>query len=285
MKRRSIAKPAPVEAVQESRSLAKGLQILETLARKGNPMNLRDIAEFAGLGKASTLRLLRTLQATGYLARDANDNYELGRDWPSIQQQNRLRSVRELAMPFLQGLNAELGETVALAFLFEDVIRVIEVMDGTHHIRMSNYRGGILQPYASSLGKSITAYQTPDVAQRLLYTYGIFSLTPNTLTDFRAIQDDLTMVRQRGYAWDREETVPGGTCIGAPIICGNGEVFSSVSMSMPKARFNKQLEELLPGMITDYASGIAKALMQAGVCEGAPAKPAATAHAPVKSGA
>lgn len=274
MKRRSTSKTAPAAAAQESRSLAKGLQILESLARKGAPLNLRDISELIGLGKASTLRLLRTLLATGYLARDTNDNYELGRDWPSVQQQNRLRAVRELATPHLQGLNAELGETVALAFLFEDVIRVIEVIDGTHHIRMSNYRGGILQPYASSLGKSITAYQTPDLAQRLLYTYGIFSLTPNTLTDFRAIQDDLTQVRQRGYAWDREETVPGGTCIGAPIVCGNGEVFSSISMSMPKARFNKKLEELLPGMITDYAAAVAKALKQAGVCEGAPAKAA-----------
>ncbi len=228
-------------------------------------MNLRDLAALVGLGKASTLRLLRTLQATGYIRRDANDNYECRHLWPSQKQQERLSALRECAIPVLGRLNAELGETVALAFLFDDVIRVVEVIESTHHIRMSNYRGGILQPYASSLGKSITAYQSPDLAQRLLYTYGIFSMTPNTLTDFRAIQDDLAGVRQRGFAWDREETVPGGQCCGAPIVCHNGEVWSAISMSMPKARFTKQIEEMLPGMMVDYAAEIAKALKKVSV--------------------
>ncbi len=240
-----------------------GLLIVESLAGRPDPMGLRDIAAHIGLGKASTLRLLRTLQATGYVKRDAADNYFVQHSWPSLKQHERLSVLRECAAPFLSRLNAELGETVALAFLFDDVLRVVDVIESTHHIRMSNYRGGILQPFASSLGKAITAYQSPELAQRLLYTYGIFSLTSNTLTDFRAIQDELAAVRQRGYAWDREETVPGGTCCGAPIICRGGEVYSAISMSMPKARFTKQLEELLPGMMKDYAAGIAKAVGKA----------------------
>jgi len=265
MKRRSAKPITPPEPAFESRSLAKGIQILELLGGSPSPAGLKEISDHIGLGKASALRLIKTLQALGYLSRDENDNYLLGRDWPNKAQQFRLRALKETAAPYLSALNAELGETVALAFLFEDVVRVVDVIESTHHIRMSNYKGGVLQPYASSLGKSITAYQEPEVMQRLLYTYGIFSLTPNTLTDFRDIQDEFAAVRQRGYAWDREETVPGGTCIGAPIICTNGEVFSSFSMSMPKARFTKQLEELLPGMITDYASRLAADLSKAGV--------------------
>ncbi len=265
MKRRSTKRETPAVALFESRSLAKGVQILEFLAGSPNPASLKDLSERVELGKASALRLIRTLLAMGYLERDENDNYSLGRDWPSPRQQQRLRAVKESAAPYLAELHAELGETVALAFLFEDVIRVIEVIESTHHIRMSNYRGGILQPYASSLGKSITAHQGPEVAQRLLYTYGIFSLTPNTLTDFRAIQDEFASVRLRGFAWDCGETVPGGTCIGAPIICANGEVFSSLSMSMPNARFNKKLEELLPAMITDHAGRVAADLAKAGI--------------------
>lgn len=265
MKRRSTEqRPAPSLPV-ESRSLAKGIQMLEYLADSAAPGSLRSLSEQVELGKASALRLIKTLHSMGYLERDENDNYTLARDWPRPREQNRLRVLREAAMPFLQSLGSELGETVALAFLFDDVIRVIEVIEGTHHIRMSNYKGGILQPYASSLGKSIAAYQAPAQTQRLLYTYGIFKMTPNTITDFRDIQDEFATVRQRGYAWDREETVPGGTCIGAPIICAGGEVFSSISMSMPKARFTKQVEELLPALIKEHASGIAAELTKAGI--------------------
>jgi len=263
-KRRSVKSATRSAAAGlESRSLAKGLMIVEALASRDGAMALKDVAALIGLGKASTLRLLRTLQGLGYIHRDEHENYYCERVWPTVKQQMRLTALRQCAMPVLAQLNAELGETVALAFLFDDVIRVVEVIESTHHIRMSNYRGGILQPYASSLGKSITAFQTPELAQRLLYTYGIFALTPNTLTDFRAIQDDLAAVRERGYAWDREETVLGGMCCGAPIQLPGGEVFAALSMSMPKARFTKQIEEVLPKMMIDHANEVAKGLKKA----------------------
>jgi len=259
-KRRAIAKPVSAETAYESRSLAKGVRILETLATAATPMSLKDLAEAAGLGKASTLRLLHTLQATGYLVRDRNEDYSLGQDWPSPLQHRTLALVRESAVPVLNAINAEFGETVALAFLFDDLVRVIEVIESTHQIRMSNYKGGVLQPYASSLGKSIAAFQTPEKAQRLLYTYGIFRLTPATLTDFRAIQEDLAEVRERGYAWDREETVPGGRCVGAPIRSPNGDVVAALSISMPKDRFTADLESLLPERIKAYAAQVTESM-------------------------
>jgi DNA-binding IclR family transcriptional regulator len=262
-KRRAAAKPVSADAAYESRSLAKGVKILETLATAATPMSLKDLSEAAGLGKASTLRLLHTLQATGYLVRERNDDYSLGQDWPSPLQHRTLSLLRESALPVLNAINAEFGETVALAFLFDDLVRVIEVIESTHQIRMSNYKGGVLQPYASSLGKSITAFQTAEKAQRLLYTYGIFRLTPATLTDFRAIQEDLAEVRERGYAWDREETVPGGRCVGAPIRRPDGDVVAALSISMPKDRFTPDLEALLPERMKDYAAEVTEAMRRA----------------------
>lgn len=260
MKRRTSKKAPLAETAYESRSLAKGLKILEALAMSVVPMPLKDLAELAGLGKASTLRLLRTLQATGYLERDQNENYRLIHDWPNATQQHLLRSVREAAIPVLNTISSEFGETVALAFLFDDLIRVVEVIESTHQIRMSNYKGGVLQPYASSLGKAIAAFQTAEKAQELLYTYGIFRLTPATLPDFRAIQEDLALVRERGYAWDREETVPGGTCLGAPIRSPDGKVIAALSISMPKDRFTPELEALLPQRMTDCAGQISETM-------------------------
>ena len=246
-----------------SRSLVKGLQLLEISAAAGEPMPLRDLAAAVGLGKASTLRLLRTLHSTGYLLRDQNENYYSGRGWPFPHQNHLLRLLRESAAPILAGLTAEFGETVALAFLFDDVIRVVDVIESTHHIRMSNYKGRVIQPYASSLGKSITAFQPPEIAQRLLHTYGIFGLTPHTLTDFRAIQEDFADVRERGYAWDREETVPGGTCVGAPIRMPDGRVMGALSISMPKDRFTEELQQLLPARIKQDGEEVSEAMRRA----------------------
>ncbi len=172
-------------------------------------------------------------------------------------------------------MHAEFGETVTLAFIFDDLIRVIEVIESTHQIRMSNYKGGVLQPYASSLGKAIAAFQPQENVQKLLYTSGIFRLTPATLPDFRAIQEDLAQVRERGYAWDREETVPGGTCIGAPIRSPEGAVVAALSISMPKDRFSPELEAMLPERMKAYADQVAEAIRGAEQSAGQPASKAA----------
>lgn len=259
-KRRLTTKAGASEASYESRSLAKGLELLEALAASTTPMSLKDLAQLGGLGKPSTLRLLRTLVATGYSVRDRNENYTLTHAWPDVSERRLLNMVRKAGIPVLRAMNAEFGETVSLAFLFDDLIRVTEVVESTHQIRMSNYKGGVLQPYASSLGKAITAFQTPEKSQRLLYTYGFFRLTPATLPDIRAVQKDLALIRERGYAWDREETVPGGTCIGAPIRSPGDEVVAALSISMPKDRFSPELEELLPVRIREYADRVTNAI-------------------------
>ncbi len=259
MKRQS-AKTIPTADGVESRSLAKGLQVLETLSTAAEPMPLRDLASSVGLGKASTLRLLRTLENAGYLVRDPHGNYHSDRDQPLPRQNHQLRLLQDSAGPVLAKLNAEFGETVALAFLFDDLIRVVDVIESPHNIRMANYKGRILQPYASSLGKSITAFQTPEKTQKLLHTYGIFRLTSDTLTDFRAIQEHLAEVRERGYAWDRGETSPGGMCVGAPIRMADGEILASLSMSMPKERFTEELQNLLPARVKRDGEAVTEAM-------------------------
>ena len=262
MKRRSktVTKTAARPARQESRSLAKGLLVLETLRRSSFGLPLRELSSAIGLGKASTLRVVRTLQASGYLSRDANDNYSLAQEWPAAGSREGARRIQQIAGPHLARLAAQFGETASLACLFDDMVRVVDVVESTHHIRMSNYRGRVLQPYASSLGKAIAAFQTPEKVQALLDTYGIYSLTPATLTDVRAIQRDLAGVRERGFAYDSEETVPGGQCLGAPIRDASGAVVAAISVSMPKARYSKHVAEALPDVLKKTAEEISAAL-------------------------
>jgi IclR family acetate operon transcriptional repressor len=264
MKRRSsLSEPSPRPAAAEragSRSLAKGLDLVERIGAAGQPMTLKDLARAVGLGKASTLRLLRTLVGAGYIAKDDSDRYVPRREWPSAERQDTLHNLLAAARPHLENLSAVCGETVALAFLFEDIIRVVDVVESRHTIRMSNHRGRILQPYASSLGKAITAFQPPDRIPVLLHTYGVFPLTPQTRTEFRRIQEDLKEVRERGCAWDREETVPGGQCLGAPVRDSSGAVLAAISISMPRERFDAELEKSLPAVLKKSAAAISKAL-------------------------
>ena len=232
-----------------SRALSKGLAILEQLSLADGSLPLREIAARIELGKASTLRLLRTLEAEGYLTHDSGESYLIAGRAPALRDRAALQIVQAAARPVMHRLATELGETVTLAYLFDDLIRVVDVIESPRHIRMSNYRGRILQPYASSLGKAILAFQTTEVAQNLIDVYGIYPFTVHTLTDPTAIRKELESVRKAGYSVDREETVEGGVCFGAPIRGADGTVAAAISVSQPKARATPDRVAILPNRL------------------------------------
>jgi len=255
-------KRAPAQTAEklESRALAKGLMLLDHMAAAGHPLSLSDLSEAAGLGKPSTLRILSTLQMMGWLARDTNDNYYLDREWPKINTQSWLRRLSAAALPEMHKLNTDFAETITLAAIFDDHIRVVEVLDSPQVIRMANYKGRILPPYASSLGKAIAAFQNPTRMAVLLQIYGAYKFTQKTVTDPRAVQADLAGVRKLGFACDDEETVIGGVCFGAPIRSADGTVAAALSISQPVQRLTKDVRDALPGILIDATKRISKGL-------------------------
>src|SRR5574341_1041703 len=90
---------------------------------------------------------------------------------------------KQIAMPCMKELSREFRETVSLAFLFENHIEVVEVVESPQKVQMGNVVGGVIPPHASSLGKSITAHQPEGRREKLLRAYGICQFTPGTITD------------------------------------------------------------------------------------------------------
>jgi len=196
----------------------------------------------------------------GYVSRDGNRSYRIEVETSVSGVRESLRLLRKVWGRFSQEIQNRCGETVSLAFLFEDHIRVIDMLESPQHIRMANFVGRILQPYASSLAKSITAFQDEALIQTLLDVYGIYRATKYTLVDQLAIQNELAAVRSRGYAEDKEETVEGGYCIGAPIHDPERKVIAAISVSSPKFRVTAEFVEKFPARLIETADNISRAL-------------------------
>jgi DNA-binding IclR family transcriptional regulator len=243
-----------------ARGLTLGLNILDYLRKQRRPISLSEIAAFLRLGKPSALRLLRTLENLGYISRDINKNYQLASGAYVTGMQGNLAALRAVGSSFCLDLRSQCGETTTLACLFSDCIRVIDAYESPQHIKMTNYVGRILQPFASSLGKAIAAFQDDVLAQTLLDVCGVYPLTKHTLVDLAAIRNEFALVRQRGYAEDKEETVEGGYCVGAPIYSPAKSVIAAISISSPKFRLTPQLMKKFPVMVKEAAASISAEL-------------------------
>lgn len=236
-----------------SRAIGNALRVLEILQQSRRPLALTDVTQQAKLPKSSVFRILRTLEIAGYLQRVEGDRFVPSQGAATMPHQlaNQLLAA---ARPLMRQLSHEFGETISLAFLFENHIEVISVLESPHRVNMINFVGSVIPPHASSLGKCITAFQPDERSQKLLRAFTLVRFTPNTIVDEAALSKELELVRARGYATDFEESTLGGCCVSAPILGKDGNAVAAISISMPKMRFINQ--DRLIAAVRDAATAI-----------------------------
>jgi DNA-binding IclR family transcriptional regulator len=80
----------------------------------------------------------------------------------------------------------------------------------------------------------------PAVRQTLYKAKPMTGITPNTITQERELEAQLSIVRDRGFALDMEENELGAHCVAAPIHDGLGDIAGSISISGLAIRWSKR---------------------------------------------
>jgi DNA-binding IclR family transcriptional regulator len=239
------------------RAVAKAFEALEAIRGTKEPMPLHAVAASIGVSKPSVMRILHTLESLGYIRKTDDGYMSSDRQAPD----RVVEALLQCAAEPLRRLSQTTGETASLCALFENHIEVVLVVESPQLIRMANTKGRILPPHASSMGKSVTAFQPADVRERLLRSYGTARITSTTICEHGALEQELARIRQNGYAEDRGESTPDAVCFGAPILDGAGTALAAVSVSMPKMRFEGESHQsTLIQAVQATAKEISKAL-------------------------
>lgn len=109
----------------------------------------------------------------------------------------------------------------------------------------------------SSAGKAILAHMPEDRVLEIINEYGLKSRTPHTITERDALLDNLSEIRERGYAFNDEEEITGLRSVGAPIKDQQGDILGAISISAPKSRFgDERFYDEIPEFITHKANVI-----------------------------
>lgn len=223
-----------------SKVVGKALDILEILRHSPAPLSLNELTLQVKMMKSSVFRLLYTLESAGYVGKDADGRYQLAQGVRTLLPDSFGEKLLQAALPEMKELSREFGETVSLAQLFDNRIQVAAVIESPQLLRMANVVGRILQPHASSLGKSITAFQSEETAEKLLRSYGIYCYTKHTITDEVELKKEFEKIRSHGYAVDAEESILEGCCFGAPVFDRGRRAVAAVSISVPKMRLKNK---------------------------------------------
>lgn len=222
------------------RVLDRAVQIL-TLLSDGRPRTLTEISEEIGFSNSTTFRLLVTLANHHLVERDPKDGrYRLGlRCLELARAYHDSSDLRRIALPELEKLRDETGETVHLAVLDEMEVVYLEKLHGHHAIGLMSSRVGARLPaYCTGLGKALLAYANPEEVRNHFAQRGLHPFTSETITNITALMNHLEQVRSSGYALDRGEHEAEVRCVAAPIFDADGKVIAAISVSGPASRMD-----------------------------------------------
>ena len=235
--------PGPVQ------SLDRALDVLEVLTRSDGPVGVGEIATATGLPQGTVHRLLRGLQARGYVRRDTSRKYSLGAAAFRLGDAAQ-RSLARSARPHLASLVDLAGETANLAVLEGDDVVYLAQVPSPQTLRMFAEVGRHVPPHSTAVGKVLLAGLPREQALGLLARRGLAPLTPHTITDLDRFCEELDETAARGWAGDEEEQELGVRCVAVPV-GRSGHVLAALSLSGPAERF---VGASRPGLVEQMAA-------------------------------
>ncbi len=248
----AAAKPRS-RAGSEVRAVQRTIALLEALSGSGSGTSLGTLALASGLSQPTTLRYLSTLVGTGVVDRDPVDgSYRLGLGFLLLWE----RAVgdldpRQVAGPYMEALRDAHGETVVLGAYSRDRLLLIDAREGLHAIKMGARIGHEVPLHSNGVGKAILAHLDAEKRRTLLEQHGLPAVTKNTIVEPAELERELTLVRERGYAIDDEESTIGLRCVAVPIFDRQGDPTFALAVSAPTANVPREaLDEIGREMVT-----------------------------------
>ncbi|QCQ22802.1 IclR family transcriptional regulator [Desulfoglaeba alkanexedens ALDC] len=244
-------------------SLARGLQVLEALARSSKPLNLTQLSEEVGFHKVTTSRFCYTLTELGYVERIHKKRYRLtpkalGLGYAIVCNLD----LRQVGESHLRELSAFLGETVNMAVLDQTEILYVARFKTEQIMPTELHIGSRLPLHCTSMGKAILAHLPEEELSELLDRITFSQLTHRTITTREGFLEELEKVRKQCYAVSDEELSVGLRSIAAPIMRDNRPV-AAINIAVPTARYNlEQLAKNFSGPLLKTAKTISDLLQQ-----------------------
>lgn len=241
--------------------LARAVRIFEAFTPDEPALTVSAISRRTGLHVATASRLVAELVSHEFLSRDADRRVRIGlRMWELVTRASPALSLRDAAMPFMEGVHEVVGHHVQLGVLDGDEVLFLERLSAPGAVINYTRIAGRLPLHASSSGLVLLAHGPADLRERVLAQplHRYTANTPSTTPRLRAVLAD---VRQHGFACCPGFVHPDALGIAAPVRDGRGSVLATLSVIVP----NEDGGASVVPVVRTAARGISRALERAAV--------------------
>ncbi|MFD6136613.1 IclR family transcriptional regulator [Isoptericola sp. NPDC056618] len=207
----------------------KTLLVLEAAMTHGR---FSEIVAAVDLPKATVHRILATLVDRDFIRVADGGTHVPGPKILSLAGAAYDRvDVSTIVQPYVDELVRRVQCTVHVGVRSGDEIIYLVRTDSDKPYRMPSRVGASIPLHTSAIGKSILARLDDDAVERFVNRAGLPRRTARSLATLEDLRAELADIRRDGYAFDREENVPGVVCIGTAVRDHSGHSNYGLSIS------------------------------------------------------
>lgn len=200
------------------RSIDRGLDVLELVARAREPMALSEITARMQLPRTTAFNIVRTLVRRGALEAAGSRGYRLGALLTDLAQARApARDLIVRLRPLLEQLAAGTGETAMLSVPSGDEIVFVDKVESPQVVRYTVQVGTRRPLYCSAHGKVVLCTFAEDALQAYLGRVRLTPHTERTIVDAAQLRRELAKIRQQGFAASDGEFIGDVYSLSAPV--------------------------------------------------------------------
>lgn len=238
--------------------LSKSFRLLRWILDDSNTeWGVRQLAEALRLSPSTVYRLLIALEEHGLLEKDhQSGRYRIGFELYRMAYRAQSKfPLREIAMPLMRRMVDECNETVFLGVYdrFRMEMMYIAVAESQHPLRYVLPLYEWIPVYCGASGLVIMAFLPEEERRLIIERTKLTPLTDRTITDPAILEQELAIIRDKGYSITRGQRIPGAIAIAAPIWGPDGRVLGEIHITTPEQRFEASKEPELIALVMRYA--------------------------------
>jgi DNA-binding IclR family transcriptional regulator len=227
------------------RAVARALAIFDVFDEQHLSLTLHEIGLRLGMPKATTFRLVNTLERAGFLIRLENQQYCLS--LKLVRLAGLVRStvtLRDVARPVMMEVNRLTGETITLNTIDGANRMCLEVVDTPSPLMSIARPGERVSLLYGATSRILLTYMSAEERAAVL------AAMPEAATiDKDALERELQRFQRQGYAITRSQRVQGVTAIAVPVLKVDGKVHECLALTGPSGRVDVREGDLIEMML------------------------------------
>ena len=258
----AVAKDAKEEDAGGSRSVRRALDILELMLARGDALSVAEIVAELKIPKSTAYELVRSLGEGGYIERSGKGGglflgrklFELG-----MAYRSKIDLLKD-GSQIVEELRDQVGETVQLSVLENDMMLVLVKEEGSQSIRIISRVGSRVPINWAAAGRLLVSDLDDERLRELLQRSVRPSPTGQAVTDIAKLMGQVRRARKQGYAIEINEANAHAGCVAAPIIDAAGHCVAAISAVAPEQRLGRANRDRLVAAVTAAAQHLSRRL-------------------------